>query len=174
MRHLLVVLPVEVPAKTLGARASARPEGASLIRLLLAALAFALAFAPRALAEPPAELYTLNCWGCHLPHAEGIPGSVPRVAHSMGYFLYLPPGRAYLVQVPGVANSPLNDQQIADVLNWMLETFNKDELPKDFQPYTVEEIRKYRPHPIVKVKDARRDLAKQLAAMGYKVADAGP
>lgn len=117
----------------------------------------------------PSQLYTLNCWGCHLPHAEGIPGTVPRLAHSMGYFLQIPDGRAYLVQVPGVANSPLNDQQIADVLNWLLVTFSKNELPKDFRPYTVEEIRRLRPHPLVNVKASRKGMAKRLAAMGMDV-----
>lgn len=144
------------------------------MRPLLACGSLVLALAVPAVAESPAQLYTLNCWGCHLPHAEGIPGSVPRLAHSMGAFLNLPEGRAYLVQVPGVANSPLNDQQIAAVLNWMLEAFSKDDLPRDFAPYTVEDIRRYRPHPLVTVKDTRRELAKKLAAMGYAVADIGP
>jgi mono/diheme cytochrome c family protein len=139
------------------------------------ALTAALALgASSALAQSPGELYTLNCWGCHLPNAEGIPGTVPRLAHSMGSFLYLPEGRAYLVQVPGVANSPLDDRQIAEVLNWMLVTFSKDELPKDFTPYTIDEIKKYRPHPLVRVMDTRHGLAKKLEAMGYKVADVGP
>lgn len=146
-------------------------------RLVSIAIALALAapaLAPRAFAESAAQLYTLNCWGCHLPHAEGIPGTVPRLANSMGNFLKVPEGRAYLVQVPGVANSPLNDQQIADVLNWMLETFSKNELPKDFKPYTLEDIRAYRPHPILNVRDARRELVKKLVAAGYSVADFGP
>jgi mono/diheme cytochrome c family protein len=134
----------------------------------------AIALAARAMAQSPAELYTLNCWGCHLPHAEGIPGTVPRLAHSMGSFVRIPEGRTYLTRVPGVANSPLTDQQIADVLNWMLETFSKEELPEDFKPYTAEEIRKYRSRPIVKVKDSRRALVKKLDAMGYKVSDFGP
>jgi len=139
-----------------------------------ATLLMALALVTPAFAESAAQLYTLNCWGCHQPHAEGIPGTVPRLARSMGYFLNVPEGRAYLVQVPGVANSPLNDQQIADVLNWMLDTFSKNELPKDFKPYTVDDIRTYRPHPILNVKDARRELAKKLAASGYTVSDFGP
>jgi mono/diheme cytochrome c family protein len=144
------------------------------MRPLLASVATALALTAPAFAEPAAQLYTLNCWGCHLPHAEGIPGTVPRLANSMGNFLNLPEGRAYLVQVPGVANSPLNDQQIADVLNWMLVTFSKQELPKDFKPYTLDEIRTYRPHPILNVKDARRELVKKLTTLGYTVADFGP
>jgi mono/diheme cytochrome c family protein len=140
------------------------------MRRLLAAFAIiALAAAPAAAASA-VELYTLNCWGCHQPHAEGIPGTVPRLAHSMGYFLEIPEGRTYLVQVPGVANSPLNDEQIVEVLNWLLVTFNKDELPKDFKPYTLDEVRKLRPHPLLNVQEARTALAKRLQAKGYKVA----
>ena len=139
------------------------------MRTIVAALAILLATGSSALAASPVELYTLNCWGCHQPHAEGIPGTVPRLAHSMGYFLATPEGRSYLVQVPGVANSPLNDEQIVQVLNWLLITFNKDELPKDFKPYSVDEIRKWRPHPLVNVKASRAELSKRLAAMGYTV-----
>jgi len=140
------------------------------MRTILMSLALLLATSALAIAASPVELYTLNCWGCHQPHAEGIPGTVPRLAHSMGYFLATPEGRVYLVQVPGVANSPLNDEQIVQVLNWLLITFNKDELPKDFKPYSIEEIRKWRPHPLLNVKAARIDLSKRLAAMGYTVA----
>jgi mono/diheme cytochrome c family protein len=140
------------------------------MRTLAASLILWLALIVPARAASPVELYTLNCWGCHLPHAEGIPGSVPRLAHSMGYFLHLPEGRAYLAQVPGVANSPLSDQQIADVLNWLLVTFNKSELPADFKPYTAAEIARLRPHPMVDVKATRRVLAGRLSAMGLTVA----
>jgi mono/diheme cytochrome c family protein len=141
------------------------------VRPFLATLAILLGLsAAPAFAGSAAEIYTLNCWGCHLPHAEGIPGSVPALSHSMAYFLYIPEGRAYLVQVPGVANSPLNDRQIADVLNWLLFTFNKRELPNGFKPYTEAEIRELRPHPLVRVKDTRRKLAKRLATMGLAVA----
>ena len=142
-----------------------------MIRTLPAYALLAVSYTAPALAESALQLYTMNCWGCHSPHAEGIPGSVPRLAHSMGYFLHLPEGRTYLVRVPGVANSPLNDQQIADVLNWMLATFSKDELPKDFTPYTVDDIRAQRPHPILNVKETRRVLAQQLATMGFAVSD---
>ena len=139
------------------------------MKTILAALAILLAPVATALAASPVELYTLNCWGCHQPHAEGIPATVPRLAHSMGYFLAIPEGRAYLVQVPAVAHSPLNDKQIVQVLNWLLVTFSKDELPNNFKPYSIEEIRKWRPHPIVNVKAARAELSQRLAAMGYTV-----
>jgi cytochrome c len=132
-----------------------------------------LAVGPPACATPPDQLYTLNCWGCHQPHAQGIPGSVPRLANSMGYFLHVPEGRAYLAEVPGVAAAPLSDHEIAAVLNWMLLTFSKPQLPDHFVPYTAEEIGKYRTHKLVNVSDTRRQLSARLSAMGLKVAQDG-
>jgi mono/diheme cytochrome c family protein len=104
----------------------------------IAVLIVALSIASGALAGgSPAELYTLNCWGCHKPRAEGIPGTVPRLADSMANFLRVPGGREYLVEVPGVAASALSNAEIAEVLNWLLVTFNKAEMPPDFKPYTA-------------------------------------
>ncbi len=129
-----------------------------------------LAVAAPTYATPPDQLYTLNCWGCHQPHAQGIPGSVPRLANSMGYFLHVPEGRAYLAEVPGVAAAPLSDHEVAEVLNWMLLTFSRPQLPDHFVPYTAEEIGKYRTHKLVNVSATRRQLAARLGAMGLKVA----
>jgi mono/diheme cytochrome c family protein len=132
-----------------------------------------LAVASAAHATPPAQLYTLNCWGCHQPHAQGIPGSVPRLANSMGYFVRIPEGRAYLVEVPGVATAPLSDEEIAEVLNWMLLTFSGPQLPKHFAPYTAAEIHKYRMHKLIDVTQTRRRLAAQLQSMGFSVSEDG-
>lgn len=141
-----------------------------LARLLLALISLATA-ARVAFAAPPQEIYTLNCWGCHQPHAEGIPGTVPRLAGSMGYFLNVPEGRAYIIEVPGVAASPLTDAEVAQVTNWLLQTFSKDQLPRDFKPYTAEEVSRLRPHQLTNVIDTRAALVKELAALGYRVPD---
>jgi mono/diheme cytochrome c family protein len=139
------------------------------IAILIAALSFA--GAAMAGGSPPAELYTLNCWGCHKPRAEGIPGTVPRLADSMANFLQVPGGREYLVEVPGVAASTLSNAEIAEVLNWLLVTFNKAEIPPDFKPYTEDEIAKYRPHQLIQITQTRDALVKQLKAKGITVSD---
>src|SRR5260370_4864914 len=102
-----------------------------------------------------------------------MPGSVPRLANSMGYFIHVPEGRAYLAEVPGVAAAPLSDHDVAAVLNWMLLEFSKPQLPENFVPYTAEEIRKYRTHKLVNVSATRRELTTRLSAMGLKVAQDG-
>jgi mono/diheme cytochrome c family protein len=138
----------------------------------IAVLIIALSIASAALAGgSPAELYTLNCWGCHKPRAEGIPGTVPRLADSMANFLRVPGGREYLVEVPGVAASALSNAEIAEVLNWLLVTFNKAEMPPDFKPYTAAEIARYRPHQLIRITETRDDLVKRLKAKGIVVPD---
>ncbi|MFZ1886652.1 MAG: c-type cytochrome [Candidatus Binataceae bacterium] len=144
------------------------------LAIATAAFAVALAAPLASQAESPAEMYTLNCWGCHGAGAKGIPGTVPRLAHSMGYFLRIPEGRAYLVQVPGVENSALDDAQTAIILNWMLDTFSRAELPPDFKPYTSAEVKAYRAHRLESVIDTRSALAKKLAAQGWSIAAMGP
>src|ERR1700676_817916 len=118
-----------------------------------------------------AELYTLHCCGCDKPRAEGIPGTVPRLADSMADFLRVPGGREYLVEVPGVAASALSNAEIAEVLNWLLITFNKAEMPAEFKPYTSAEIAKYRPHQLIRITETRDDLVKRLKAKGIIVPD---
>jgi cytochrome c5 len=137
----------------------------------LIAVILVLGAAAAAHATPPDQLYTLNCWGCHQPHAQGIPGSVPRLADSMGYFIRIPEGRAYLVQVPGVASSPLSDDEAARVLNWMLLTFSRPQLPEHFVPYSADEVRGYRQHKLIDVSGARRNLAAKLKSMGLQVSE---
>ena len=144
------------------------------LAMITAALAFAFAAPLASRAESPAELYTLNCWGCHGAGAKGIPGTVPRLAHSMGYFPRIPQGRDYLVQVPGVENSALDDAQTATILNWMLDTFSHAELPPNFKPYTAAEVKTYRAHRLQSVIDTRRALEKKLAALGCSIATMGP
>jgi len=62
-----------------------------------------------------------------------MPGVVAR-------FLSVPGGREYLIRVPGVAASPLPDDTLAVLVNWMLEKFDRENIPVDFTPYTREEV----------------------------------
>jgi hypothetical protein len=54
--------------------------------------------------------------------------------------LWVPGGREYLCRVPGVATSPLSNDDLADVMNWMLWRFDKEHLPAAFRPFTAAEI----------------------------------
>jgi len=132
-------------------------------RLIVASIAI-LAISHSASAESASNLYLLNCWGCHGSRGEGIIGTAPSLVH-LGDFLKVPGGRAYIMEVPGVAMSSLNDAQIALVMNWTLQNLNQSPLPHDFTPYTADEVHRYRAVRLADLSKTRRALIDQLIAM---------
>ncbi|HEF5872038.1 TPA: cytochrome c [Burkholderia cenocepacia] len=139
---------------------------------LLLAGASACAFAMPARADGAADAalarqhWVLNCMGCHTATGGGIPGKVPPLANSLGYFTHLPDGREYVMRVPGASNSALSDRELADVLNWVLTTMNRDALPRDFKPYTAAEVAAHRHPALSDVATVRAGLVRALQARG--------
>jgi mono/diheme cytochrome c family protein len=129
----------------------------------IAIVAVSLVISVVASADPPAQLYMLNCWGCHRPNGEGIPGTAPPLRGAVD-FLRVPGGRQYLISVPGVALSPLSNEQAADVMNWILKSFSKERVPADFKPYTADEIAKARTTHLLDIKKARAELVTEMVA----------
>jgi len=123
-----------------------------------------LALAVPARAESPAFNYVLHCQGCHLEDGSGTPGSgIPALAGSVGRFLRVPGGREYVTRVPGVAQASLDDAALAELLNWLVRHFSAAELPRDFAPYTAEELARGRRLPLTDVEGTRRRLLKEIA-----------
>ena len=114
--------------------------------------------------------FALRCKGCHGLAGEGTPGHVPGLAGFVGRFTHLPAGRDYLMRVPGVARSVLDDARLADVLNWMLATYGGDRVAPDFVPYTAEEVGDARRRPLADRAAVRARLVEDLRARGL----AGP
>ena len=117
---------------------------------LLAMTAAASAEKPGVESETRAKMnWMLNCQGCHQPDATGSANGAPSMAGGVARFLSVDGGRAYLTRVPGVAFAGVNDEQLAELLNWTLATFDHDHLPADFTPYTAEEMAAGRAQPLV-------------------------
>ena len=110
----------------------------------------------------PALDYAVTCQGCHRADGAGTPGTVPALAGSVGKFLRVPGGREFLVRVPGVAQAPLDDASLAAVLNWMLERFGRDDVPKGVVPYAAAEVARLRRRPLTDVDGARRQLLEAI------------
>lgn len=106
--------------------------------------------------------YILNCQGCHLPDGSGSKGNVPKMNDFVGYFLHVPGGREFIVQVPGAASAPISDRELADVMNWILLNFSRNELPDPFEPYSAEEIGKLREEPLIDILQRREELLTQI------------
>jgi mono/diheme cytochrome c family protein len=118
------------------------------------------------------QSYLLNCAGCHQTDASGSAlNDVPTLHRIPGEFVKVPRGREFLCQVPGIVYSALSDADVAEILNWVLYTFSKDNLPADFKPYTTAEVaqhRAIRPANIMKVRESViRDLKRAGIDINY-------
>ncbi|MXW46557.1 MAG: hypothetical protein F4109_12700 [Gammaproteobacteria bacterium] len=107
-----------------------------------------------------AELnWTMSCRGCHGTNAEGTEGGAPNMAGQVSRFLKVEGGRQYLVRVPGVAFASLSDAEVAELMNWMLWKFDKENIPDSFSPYDEKEVGRLREKPLLtSVAEVRREL----------------
>ena len=108
--------------------------------------------------------YMLHCQGCHLPDGRGSPDAVPDFVDHVGRFLEVPGGRAYLVQVPGSAHSPLDDAALAAVLNWIVRAFGPEAVARRFTPYAAAEVARHRATPLDDVAAVRAALLRRMTA----------
>ncbi len=108
--------------------------------------------------------YTLHCQGCHLADAAGYANEVPRMEDFLGWFLHSGEGREFIIRVPGVATSALPDEQLAELMNWLLYTYSSKQLPVTFEPFSVAEVAalraKVEPDPQATRMRILRDIAR--------------
>jgi hypothetical protein len=145
----------------------------SWIRALVMTLA---ASAATTLAEPvPGVInadrartnYMLNCQGCHGHDGTGnADADVPRMKDFVSSFLRVPGGREFLIQVPGTANAALPDDQLAELMNWLLPTISAAQLPADFVPFGAAEVGRLRSAPETDVAGRRTRLIADLNRLG--------
>lgn len=138
--------------------------------LLGACLVFALAMCSAQAADLGRQNYIQHCAGCHGMDGSGSPANgVPSMKGRVAHFLRLPEGRAFLVQVPGTSQSPLPDRDVAELLNWILQSMSAAEVPPEFQPYTTDEVRRLRAERLADVMGTRARLVQQLRERGYSI-----
>ena len=58
----------------------------------------------------------------------------------VGFFLHSNEGREFVIRVPGVATSSLPDDQLTELMNWLLLTYSREQLPESFVPFAVGEV----------------------------------
>lgn len=145
-------------------RRRVRVSLAATIGYVLIAVVFIKLAQPRPARADPRIDYILNCQGCHGPDGTGAPGAAPSFRDHVAKFLSVPGGREYLVRVPGVTQSELDDARTAAVLNWLVREFSPQQLPSNFTPYNEAEVAKYRHSPLTDVIAVRTKLMQDVAA----------
>lgn len=128
--------------------------------------------------DPVRVTYLSHCGGCH--GIEGRSGNtfVPMLRDHVGAFACTPEGREYLIRVPGVSMSLIrDDQELANVMNFIMFELGGESTPPGFKPYTAAEVHVWRQHPL-SVPDfmqRRADmLARSLSACQASRAQAKP
>lgn len=126
------------------------------------ALVLFIATAPVSAYQPKVN-YQLQCMGCHHGDGAGEPGRVPSIRRTLVPFSMLPAGRDFVLRVPGVAQAPLSDAEIAALLNWMVRNLSDVALPNGFVDFSAEEVGNVRHRSLVGVSDVRRQLLERIA-----------
>lgn len=137
----------------------------------MAALAIAAMLTPGAgQAGPspsPRATYILRCAGCHGMEGLGTEaGGIPGFPGSIATLAGDDTGRTYMVHVPGVVGSSLDDAEIGAVLNYVLERWGAPGAP----PFSAEEVTRRRAEPVADVVALRSRLTARLAAEGKPLA----
>lgn len=108
-------------------------------------------------ADPRSD-YLMHCAGCHLADARGVPPYVPSLSGPLGRLVASAEGRDYLARVPGAAQAPLSDDELAAVFNWLLLEYNRDTLPPGFELLRGAEIAKSRTRVLADPLKLRNEL----------------
>jgi mono/diheme cytochrome c family protein len=104
----------------------------------------------------------LHCQGCHLADGSGSPGKVPALRGTVAQYLTIPEGREYVVRIPGVSQSPLDDAELAAVLNWVAGRFGPAAAAAAVAPYTADEVARARRPALTDVTSLRSALRRRL------------
>jgi len=105
--------------------------------------------------------YQMFCQGCHTPDGTGGKDT-PKIKGHIGNFLATKKGREYLVRVPGSANSTLDNQQLAEILNWIIIEMGGESVPENMQHYSAKEVAELRKNPLFEVTKYRQQLISEM------------
>lgn len=111
--------------------------------------------------------YPLKWQGCHRIDGGGDDRSTPPMRDMVARFLTVPGRREFSARVPGIATVDLDDQRLANLVNWTIYTFDPQPVPKDFRPYTPAEPGRLRQNPLLLERaETRARLVARLALAG--------
>lgn len=82
----------------------------------------------------------------------------------VGFFLRSDEGREFLIRVPGVAQSALGSDELAELMNWLVLTYSADQLPETFEPFTRIEVDRLRTDPVADPESTRERLLADIAS----------
>jgi hypothetical protein len=117
--------------------------------------------------------YVEHCAGCHGVQGLSAPAKLPELRGRVGYMMCDADTRAYLLRLPNIAKSRLTDnQQLADMLNFMIFGMGGESVLPGTQPFTAAEVgyeRRFALTSASLVKERRRHVETAIAKCGAPV-----
>ena len=138
--------------------------------LLVSATAHAAPALPE-LTGPQSD-YVEHCSGCHGMQGNSAPAPIPVLRDRVGYFMCTREGRDYLIRLPNVAYSAIDDnQELADMMNFIVFGLGGQSAPKNAKPFTAPEVARLRRDPLATTSlvAARQRVVGGLGASGCTV-----
>ena len=112
--------------------------------LLLSAVAADAEPALPLLTTPESD-YVEYCSGCHGMQGNSAPAEIPVLRDRVGFFLCSREGRDYLIRLPNVAYSAIDDnQELADMMNFVAFGLGGRSAPRSAKPFTAAEVARLR------------------------------
>jgi hypothetical protein len=85
--------------------------------------------------------YVEHCAGCHGVQGLSAPARLPELRGRVGYMMCTAGTRAYLLRLPNIAKSRISDnQQLADMLNFMVFGLGGTSVLPGTRPFTAAEV----------------------------------
>ncbi|GHT81475.1 hypothetical protein AGMMS49543_04070 [Betaproteobacteria bacterium] len=114
--------------------------------------------------------YLLRCSGCHGADGTGSKmGGIPAFPGLISSFASDDTGRTYVMHVPGVVSTGLDNREIAEVMNYIVARWGDPAVA--VPSFTAAEVDARRAIPVADIVVLRRDIARQLTAQGLPVAE---
>jgi hypothetical protein len=93
----------------------------------------------------PQSDYVEHCSGCHGMQGNSAPAPIPVLRDRVGYFMCTREGRDYLIRLPNVAYSAIDDnQELADMMNFVVFGLGGNSAPRTAKPFTAAEVARLR------------------------------
>jgi hypothetical protein len=120
----------------------------------------------------PAPIFIQYCSGCHGLNGDGggATSGIPKFRDFVGAFAGDELGRTYVLHVPGIANTGLDADTIAAVVNYVMTTWGGASLPQQFRAFTKMEVETRRRYPVSDIVALRREVVVRLRAKGIATA----
>jgi hypothetical protein len=109
--------------------------------------------------------YLEQCGGCHGLQGDSAPAPIPVLRDRVGYFMCSEAGRRYLLRLPNIAHSRIEDnQRLAEMMNFVVFDLGGVSAPRNARPFTEAEVAAERGQAMVgfEVFDTRKAVVADL------------